>query len=203
MYRDDAVSEVVGFSLILGMVILSLGLLSVHATPQITEDLEYSQNDNVLRQFAAFKYDLDLFLAAENTGVYGRTVFTFVPEQTSFSVFSFSDLTPGRISMERGVPAFQNNGTDYYPVVFTYQSANRYAENILLELRAGTLTVDPSGLTIPAFGTEDSASSIVVTDSSFVPWVVSGVEQVIVEYRLEHVLHSDSGTLYVFDFSMR
>ena len=82
-------------------------------------------------------------------------------------------------------------------------SANRYAENILLELRAGTLTVDPSGLTIPAFGTEDSASSIVVTDSSFVPWVVSGVEQVIVEYRLEHVLHSDSGTLYVFDFSMR
>ena len=39
MYRDDAVSEVVGFSLILGMVILALGLLSVHATPQITEDL--------------------------------------------------------------------------------------------------------------------------------------------------------------------
>ena len=33
MYRDDAVSEVVGFSLILGMVILSLGLLSVHAAP--------------------------------------------------------------------------------------------------------------------------------------------------------------------------
>ena len=56
MYRDDAVSEVVGFSLILGMVILSLGLLSVHAAPQITEDLEYSQNDNVLRQFAAFKF---------------------------------------------------------------------------------------------------------------------------------------------------
>ena len=119
MYRDDAVSEVVGCSLILGMVILSLGLLSVHAAPQITEDLEYSQNDNVLRQFAAFKYDLDLFLAAENTGVYGRTVFTFVPEQTSFSVFSFSALTPGSISLECGVPAFQTIGTDYYPVVFT------------------------------------------------------------------------------------
>ena len=92
MYRDDAVSEVVGFSLILGMVILSLGLLSVHAAPQITEDLEYSQNDNVLRQFAAFKYDLDLFLAAENTGVYGRTVFTFVPEQTSLVFLHFKTM---------------------------------------------------------------------------------------------------------------
>ena len=56
---------------------------------------------------------------------------------------------------------------------------------------------------MPAFGTEDSASSIVVTDSYLVPWVVSGVEPVIVAYRLEQVLHSDSGTLYVFDFSMR
>ena len=88
-------------------------------------------------------------------------------------------------------------------MVFTYQSANQYAENIVLELRAGILTADSSDLTLPGSGNENSAVHVVVSDSSFVPWVVSGAGEVIVSYRLERVLQSDSGLLYVFDFSMR
>jgi len=203
MYSDDAVSEVIGFSLILVMIILALGIWSVHAAPEIAEELERSQNEDLFRQFAAFKYDLDLFLVAENTGVYGQKIFTLAPVKSLLSIFSFSRMSPGRFSMERGVLTFQVNGTTYYPVVFTYQSANRYAENIVLELRAGVLTAKPSGPILPKSGKRDTTYHIVVSDSSFVPWAVSGTERVIVEYRLERILHSDSGTLYVFDFSTR
>ncbi len=203
MCSDDAVSEVIGFSLILVMIILALGIWSVHAVPQFAEDLERSQNDHLLRQFAAFKYDLDSFVAAENTGVYGQKIFILAPIKAPVSIFSVSRPFPGRFCMERGVPAFQDNGTAYYPVTFTYQSANRHAENIVLELRAGVLTAKPSAFILPKSGKGNTAHHIVVADSSFVPWAVSRTEQVIVEYRLEKILHSESGFLYVFDFSMR
>lgn len=203
MCGDDAVSEVIGFSLILVMIILALGVWSVHAASQIAEDLERAQNEDVLRQFAAFKYDLDSFLAAGNTGTYGRKIFTSASGKSPSSIFTFFRPLPGLFSMERGNPAFQVDNTADYPVVFTYQPSNRYAENIVLELRAGVLTVDPSGLTLLGSGNGNSVVHVVVSDSSFVPWVVSGAGEVIVSYRLERVLQSDSGLLYVFDFSMR
>ncbi|MCZ0862487.1 hypothetical protein [Methanocorpusculum vombati] len=203
MCGDDAVSEVIGFSLILVMIILALGIWAVHTAPQFTEDLERTQNENILRQFAAFKYDLDSFLAAGNTGVYGRKIFTYASGKHPSSIFTFSRPLHGRFSMERGHPAFQIDGTAYYPVVFTYRSANRYAENIVLELRDGVFTADPYGLTLPGYGNENSAVHMVVSDSSFVPWVISGEEEVIVSYRLERVLQSGSGIFCVFDFSMR
>lgn len=203
MCSDDAVSEVIGFSLILVMIILALGIWSVHAVPQVAEELERSQNEDILRQFAAFKYDLDLVLAAGNTGVYGQKIFTLASVKSQVSLFTISCGSPGRFSMERGMPAFQINGTAYYPLVFTYQSANQHAENIVLELRAGVLTAKPSGLILPKSGKGNTAHHIVVSNSSFVPWAVSGTEQVIVEYRLEKILHSDSGLLCVFDLNMR
>lgn len=205
MISDDAVSEVIGFSLILAMIILAVAILSVSAVPVITEEQEQSRNKNVLRQFAAFKYDLDTVLAAKNTGVYGRRIISLVPERGHVSALTrtAAPVSPGRLSMERGVPAVLRDNAAYYPVIFTYQSDNRYAENLVVTLHAGELTAEPSGFTLSRVSGNNGAHRIVVADSSFVPWAVSGTDQVIVEYRLQTILQSSSETLYVFDFSIR
>ena len=204
MISDDAVSEVIGFSLILAMIILAVAILSVSAVPVIAEELEQSRNEHVLRQFAAFKYDLDTFLAAKNTGVYGRRIISLVPERSHVSVLTCTaPVSPGRLSMERGVPAVLRDNAVYYPVIFTYQSDNRYSENLVVTLHAGELTAEPSGFTLSRVSGNNIARRIVVADSSFVPWAVSGTDQVIVEYRLQTILQSSSEILYVFDFSMR
>lgn len=167
------VSEVLGFSLILAMIILALGVWAMQASPLIGTDLERAMNEHILRQFAEFKYDLNTFMAAKVTGVHGMKIFFLVPASSHRTVFTVSRGISGRFSMERGVPVSYADKTLYYPVQFIYQLANRNAETIVLELRGGELTAYPSGLALPASAGGNRPHLSVTADSSFLFWVVS------------------------------
>lgn len=122
MKADDGVSEVLGFVLIFGLLLVLAGILSAGLLPGLAAEEERKQNTVALSAFAELKAGMDTLALAEKTGIY-RTVTLADAEDTA------------RISLSYG----KDFGNGYREAVITYAAENVFAEDVYI-------TLDSSGL---------------------------------------------------------
>ena len=142
--RDDALSEVVGFVLILGVIVVALSLYQVYAVPAAGRENEIAHMNQVKNRFVDYKIALDSLWVNEKQGVLLSMAFdlgTGAPA-TGGRAFSLPILTPagsgGMVRVESGgawltVTAQESGNEDPTILIedlplgsLTYQSSNRY-----------------------------------------------------------------------------
>lgn len=69
MKSDEAVSEVLGFVLVLGLVIILVSLVTAAALPNLIKESEIEDNEKALSSFEGIKKDMDTFCLAEVPGM--------------------------------------------------------------------------------------------------------------------------------------
>ena len=69
MKSDEAVSEVLGFVLVLGLVIILVSLVTAAALPNLIKESEIEDNEKALSSFEGIKKDMDTFCLAEVSGM--------------------------------------------------------------------------------------------------------------------------------------
>ncbi|NLZ30609.1 MAG: hypothetical protein GX885_07700 [Methanomicrobiales archaeon] len=138
--RDDGLSEVVGFVLLLGVIVVALSLYQVYGVPAVGRENEIAHMNQVKDRFVDYKISLDSLWLSEKKGVLLSTAFdlgTGAPA-TAGTVFSLPILTPagsgGAVSVQSGgarlVITAQDG--DEIPVLdlplgsLTYESSNHY-----------------------------------------------------------------------------
>ncbi|HJJ64497.1 MAG TPA: hypothetical protein O0X09_04955, partial [Methanocorpusculum sp.] len=65
MKSDDAVSEILGFVLVLGLVIILVSLVTAAALPNMIKEAEIKENEKAVFVFEEIKRDMDTFCLAE------------------------------------------------------------------------------------------------------------------------------------------
>jgi len=142
--RDEALSEVVGFVLILGVIVVALSLYQVYAVPAAGRENEIAHMNQVKNRFVDYKIALDSLWVNEKQGVLLSMAFdlgTGAPA-TGGRAFSLPILTPagsgGMVRVESGgawltVTAQESGNEDPTILIedlplgsLTYQSSNRY-----------------------------------------------------------------------------
>ena len=69
MKSDEAVSEVLGCVLVLGLVIILVSLVTAAALPNLIKESEIEDNEKALSSFEGIKKDMDTFCLAEVPGM--------------------------------------------------------------------------------------------------------------------------------------
>ena len=69
MKSDEAVSEVLGFVLVLGLVIILVSLVTAAALPNLIKESEIEDNEKALSSFEGIKKYMDTFCLAEVPGM--------------------------------------------------------------------------------------------------------------------------------------
>ncbi len=142
--RDEALSEVVGFVLILGVIVVALSLYQVYAVPAAGRENEIAHMNQVKNRFVDYKIALDSLWVNDRSGVLLSMAFdlgTGAPA-TGGRAFSLPILTPagsgGTVRVESGgawltVTAQESGNEDPTILIedlplgsLTYQSSNRY-----------------------------------------------------------------------------
>ena len=140
--RDEALSEVVGFVLILGVIVVALSLYQAYGVPAAGRENEIAHMNQVKNRFVDYKIALDSLWVNEKQGVLLSMAFdlgTGAPA-TGGRAFSLPILTPagsgGTVRVESGGAVLnitaQNDGgisvlvPDLPLGSLTYQSSNRY-----------------------------------------------------------------------------
>jgi len=97
--RDDGLSEVVGFVLLLGLIVVVFSLYVTYAVPAEGREIEIQHMNEVKTRFTAYKEAMDeLWMNAPDdpggsTGTYGVTI------STSFDLGTIGSTTSGGISL--------------------------------------------------------------------------------------------------------
>ncbi|NLA38156.1 MAG: hypothetical protein GX882_01985, partial [Methanomicrobiales archaeon] len=94
--RDDALSEVVGFVLILGVIVVALSLYQVYGVPAMGRENEIAHMNHVKNRFVDYKIALDSLWVNNRSGVLLSMAFdlgTGAPA-TGGTIFSLPILTP-------------------------------------------------------------------------------------------------------------
>ena len=135
--RDDALSEVVGFVLILGVIVVALSLYQVYGVPAAGRENEIAHMNQVKDRFVDYKISLDSLWVNGRNGVLLSTAFdlgTGAPA-TGGRAFAFPILTPagsgGTVSVTEGGANLTIEPAGKEPVTIplgnlTYTSSNHY-----------------------------------------------------------------------------
>lgn len=106
--RDDGLSEVVGFVLLLGVIVIALSLYQVYGVPAVGRENEIAHMNQVKDRFVDYKLALDSLWVNNRNGVLLSTAFdlgTGAPA-TAGTVFALPILTPagsgGTVSVQSG-----------------------------------------------------------------------------------------------------
>jgi hypothetical protein len=135
--RDDALSEVVGFVLLLALIVVALSLYQVYGVPAAGRENEIAHMNQVKDQFVDYKIALDSLWLNKRNGILLSTAFdlgTGAPA-TAGSAFALPILTPagsgGTVSVKSGGANLTIAPEGRSPVTiplgsFSYTSSNRY-----------------------------------------------------------------------------
>jgi len=135
--RDDGLSEVVGFVLLLGVIVVALSLYQVYGVPAAGRENEIAHMNQVKDRFVDYKIALDSLWVNNRTGVLLSTAFdlgTGAPA-TAGTAFAFPILTPagsgGTVSVNSSGGASLTIDTGSTNVTIplgnlTYTSSNHY-----------------------------------------------------------------------------
>ncbi len=199
MRRDAAVTEVIGFIVILMLVISSLMIWALVALPDQVERSEVSHVEEIQLAFGEFKTGVDTLWLANNTGVVRKAVFGLAPgaRVTEASILPnlLGSRGTGTLWLEDSTKILPNgspilpNGSPIYQL--RYRSSNQYAENIEILYVAGAVMVkkgfsDYQMVLNPPMG--DNAIIPVLTEPS---QSISGDVLVIAEYQLNGIYSTD------------
>ncbi|MDD4256177.1 MAG: hypothetical protein PHP59_12500 [Methanofollis sp.] len=140
--RDDGLSEVVGFVLLLALIVVALSLYQVYGVPAAGREAEIAHMNQVKDRFVDYKIALDSLWLNNRNGVLLSTAFDLGTGSaaTGGSAFSLPILTPagsgGTVSVTGGganLTVTALKGETEVPVIrdlslgsLTYQSSNRY-----------------------------------------------------------------------------
>ncbi len=135
--RDDGLSEVVGFVLILGMIVVALSLYQVYGVPAVGRENEIAHMNHVKDRFVDYKIALDSLWVNDMKGVLLSTSFdlgTGAPA-TAGTVYSLPILTPagsgGTVEVKEGGAKLTIEPAGRDPVTIplgslAYRSSNNY-----------------------------------------------------------------------------
>jgi hypothetical protein len=135
--RDDGLSEVVGFVLLLGVIVVALSLYQVYGVPAAGREAEIQHMNAVKDRFVDYKIALDSLWVNNRSGVLLSTAFdlgTGAPA-TGGRAFAFPILTPagsgGTVSVTEGGANLTIEPAGKEPVTIplgnlTYTSSNHY-----------------------------------------------------------------------------
>jgi hypothetical protein len=134
--RDDGLSEVVGFVLLLGVIVLALSLYQVYGVPAAGRENEIRHMDAVKDRFVDYKIALDSLWVNERNGVLLSTAFDLGTgaAATGGGTFALPILTPagsgGTVAVEGGGTVLTIEAGDQRAAIplgsLTYTSSNRY-----------------------------------------------------------------------------
>ncbi|NLM29740.1 MAG: hypothetical protein GX216_04820 [Methanomicrobiales archaeon] len=140
--RDDALSEVVGFVLILGVIVVALSLYQVYGVPAVGRENEIAHMNHVKNRFVDYKIALDSLWVNDRSGVLLSMAFdlgTGAPA-TGGRAFALPILTPagsgGMVTVEEGGAVLNvtaQEGEEIHTLIedlplgrLIYQSSNHY-----------------------------------------------------------------------------
>ncbi|MDV4344095.1 hypothetical protein HL657_13155 [Methanoculleus sp. YWC-01] len=135
--RDDGLSEVVGFVLLLAVIVVALSLYQVYGVPAVGRENEIAHMNQVKDRFVDYKIALDSLWVNNRHGVLLSTAFdlgTGAPA-TAGSAFSLPILNPagsgGTVSVKSGGASLTIEPEGGSPVTIplgnlTYRSSNNY-----------------------------------------------------------------------------
>jgi len=121
MKSDDAVSEILGFVLVLGLVIILVSLVTAAALPNMIKEAEIKENEKAVFVFEEIKRDMDTFCLAEVSGMKRQYI------------LDISDKALVSVSHGKKV------GSTYREVKITYEANNILAEDIWIVIESGGL----------------------------------------------------------------
>lgn len=133
MNSDDAVSEVLGFVLVFGLVIILVSLVTAAALPNLIKESEIEDNEKVLSSFWGIKKDMDTFCLAE------------VPGMKKQVIIDTSDKA--RLSVSHG----KKVGEIYRELKITYEAENILAEKVRIVIDSNGLTRNGKSVLPPSF----------------------------------------------------
>ena len=134
--RDDGLSEVVGFVLILAVIVIALSLYQVYGVPAAGREAEIAHMNHVKDRFVDYKIALDSLWINKMNGVSLSTAFDLGtrPGATGGRTFTLPILTPvgsgGTISVEEGgsltIKPDSGEGVVIPLGSLSYRSSNNY-----------------------------------------------------------------------------
>ena len=133
MNSDDAVSEVLGFVLVFGLVIILVSVVTAAALPDLIKETEIEDNEKVLSSFWGIKKDMDTFCLAE------------VPGMKKQVIIDTSDKA--RLSVSHG----KKVGEIYRELKITYEAENILAEKVRIVIDSNGLTRNGKTVLPPSF----------------------------------------------------
>ena len=133
MNSDDAVSEVLGFVLVFGLVIILVSVVTAAALPDLIKETEIEDNEKVLSSFWGIKKDMDTFCLAE------------VPGMKKQVIIDTSDKA--RLSVSHG----KKVGEIYRELKITYEAENILAEKVRIVIDSNGLTRNGKSVLPPSF----------------------------------------------------
>jgi hypothetical protein len=133
MISDEAVSDVLGFVLVLGLVIILVSLVTAAALPNLIKESEIEDNEKALSSFEGIKKDMDTFCLAE------------VPGMKKQVIIDTSDKA--RLSVSYG----KKVGEIYRELKITYEAENILAEKVRIVIDSNGLTRNGKSVLPPSF----------------------------------------------------
>ena len=133
MKSDNAVSEILGFVLVLGLVITLVSLVTAAALPNLIKEEEIEDNVKALSAFEGIKKDMDTFCLAEVSGIKKQVI------------LDTSDNT--KVSVSHGKIV----GGGYRELKITYEAENILTEKVRIVIDSEGLTKNSKTILPPSF----------------------------------------------------
>jgi len=161
--RDDGLSEVVGFVLLLGVIVVALSLYQVYAVPAAGREDEIAHMNAVKDRFVDYKIALDGLWVNDRSGVLLSTAFDLGTDSaaTGGRAFSLPILTPagsgGTVSVKSGGANLTIAPAGKEPVTIplgslTYRSSNNYWVDQTWTYQGGAVFLSQEGGTTVRVG---------------------------------------------------
>lgn len=176
MNSDDAVSEVLGFVLVFGLVIILVSLVTAAALPNLIKETEIEDNEKVLSSFWGIKKDMDTFCLAE------------VPGMKKQVIIDTSDKA--RLSVSHG----KKVGEIYRELKITYEAENILAEKV-------RIVIDSNGLTRNGKTVLPQSFHIAVNPEDTAEQMESG-DKIRIEYSYQGTAVEGGNTWHLFSIRL-
>ncbi len=161
--RDDGLSEVVGFVLLLALIVVALSLYQVYGVPAAGRENEIAHMNQVKDRFVDYKIALDSLWVNERSGVLLSTTFDLGtgPGATGGSAFALPILTPagsgGTVSVESGGANLTIEAAGKEPETIrlgslSYRSSNNYWVDQTWTYQGGAVFLSQEGGTTVRVG---------------------------------------------------
>lgn len=159
--RDDGLSEVVGFVLILALIVVALSLYQVYGVPAAGRENEIAHMNAVKDRFVDYKIGLDSLWLNERHGVLISTAFDLGTGAAATGAFASPILSPagsgGAVSVKEGGANLTIAPAGEEPVTIplgslSYTSSNRYWVDQTWTYRMGAVFLSQEGGTTVRVG---------------------------------------------------